>query len=198
MFRRLALSLAAMACGAHVYAKSDLLLYFQIADDAVVESFGISTAWGSYVSPAGYKIDTARVVATKDGESEVLMLGQIVNDAPVPLEDGERELDLGGLDRPPSGFVIVTDYASPEWSFAIELGSYDTGDWTTLASSATLTYQQLASGEGSGTSYITTYDPQSMTVTVGWAPETYNVPEPSSGLMMLIGAGLLALRRRRR
>ena len=196
MFRRLALSLAAMACGASVYAESDLLLYFQIADDAVVELFGATTAWDSYVSPEGYAIDTARVVATKDGESEVLMLGRIVNDAPVSLEEGE--LGLGGLDRPPSGFVIVTDYASPEWSFAIELGSYDTGDWTTLASSATLTYQQLASGEGSGTSYITTYDPQSMTVTVGWAPETYNVPEPSSGLMMLIGAGLLALRRRRR
>ena len=196
MFRRLAISLTAMACGAHVYAESDLLLYFQIADNAVVELFGATTAWDSYVSPEGYAIDTARVVATKDGESEVLMLGRIVNDAPVSLEDGE--LDLGGLDRPPSGFVIVTDYASPEWSFAIELGSYDTGNWTTLASSATLTYQQLASGEGSGTSYITTYDPQSMTVTVGWAPETYNVPEPSSGLMMLIGAGLLALRRRRR
>ena len=196
MFRRLALSLTAMACGASVYAESDLLLYFQIADNAVVDFFGTSTAWDSYVSPAGYSIDTARVVATKDGESEVLMLGRIVNDAPVSLGDGE--LDLGGSDRPPSGFVIVTDYASPEWSFAIELGSYDTGDWTTLASSVTLTYQQLASGEGSGTSYITTYDPQSMTVTVGWAPETYNVPEPSSGLMMLIGAGLLALRRRRR
>ena len=196
MFRRLALSLTAMACGASVYAESDLLLYFQIADDAVVESFGISTAWDRYVSPAGYSIDAARVVATKDGESEVLMLGQIDNDTPVSLEDGE--LDLGGSVRPPSGFVIVTAYASPEWSFAIELGSYDTGNWTTLASSATLTYQQLASGEGSGTSYITTYDPQSMTVTVGWAPETYNVPEPSSGLMMLIGAGLLALRRRRR
>ena len=184
-----------MACAVCVHAEGDLLLYFQISDSAVVELFGYSTPWESYVSPAGYSIDTARVVATKDGESEVLMLGQIVNDVPESIGDGE--LDLDGSVRPPSGFVIVTDYASPEWSFAIELGSYDTGDWTTLASSATLTYQQLASGEGSGTSYITTYDPQSLTVTVGWAPTTYNVPEPSSGLLVLIGAGLLALRRGR-
>ena len=31
-----------------------------------------------------------------------------------------------------------------------------------------------------------------------WSPNAYVVPEPSSGLLALIGAGLLALRRRRR
>ena len=31
-----------------------------------------------------------------------------------------------------------------------------------------------------------------------WSPNAYVVPEPSSGLLLLVGAGLLALRRRRR
>jgi len=32
----------------------------------------------------------------------------------------------------------------------------------------------------------------------GWNPTTYNVPEPTSGMMMLLGVAALALRRRRR
>ena len=30
-----------------------------------------------------------------------------------------------------------------------------------------------------------------------WAPTSYNVPEPSGGLLMLVGGALLALKRRR-
>ena len=86
------------------------------------------------------------------------------------------------------------DYSagSPEYSFIVELGNIDSSDnWTTVATSAAATYSSLAD-------YIhETFDinPSSMAV---WTPTQFTaVPEPSSGLLVLIGASLLALRRRR-
>lgn len=189
---------AALICVGMARAE-DTLIYFRIVDGfSIVDFYGNSTTWDtSYRSAEGYAIDSARVVVTGGDltEETPLILGYVAGNAFV---SGADEIALDESPPPQTMYAFITDYASAEYSFAIELGSYDSGEWTTLASSASLTYQQLQTGDGVNGSYLTTYDatlpmPQGI-----WAPSSYNVPEPSSGLLALIGAGLLALRRRRR
>ena len=87
------------------------------------------------------------------------------------------------------------DYSAgtPEYSFIVELGNIDSSDnWITVATSASATYSSLGA-------YIhQTFDinPSSLAV---WTPTAFvtPVPEPSSGLMVLMGIAFMALRRRR-
>ena len=200
MLRKIQMGLlAAWACAGTAQAE-ETLLYFQIVDSPTVVWFdGTEVAWNSpNASSQGYMIDSARVVVTGGGlaEETTLMLGYVQGSTVVPA--GGNEIALDESPPPQTMFAFITDYASAEYSFAIELGSYDSGSgWTTIASSASLTYQQLQAGDGAGGSYITTYDATVPTPQGIWAPQAYNVPEPSSGLLLLVGAGLLALRRRR-
>ena len=85
------------------------------------------------------------------------------------------------------------DYSagSPEFSFTVELGNIDSSDtWTTIATSATVAYSSLGD-------YIhQTFDINPGQTAV-WTPTSFAVPEPSGGLLMVIGGALLALRRKR-
>ena len=86
------------------------------------------------------------------------------------------------------------DYSAgtPEYSFIVELGNIDSSDnWTTVATSASATYSSLAT-------YIhETFDINPGALNV-WTPAVFTaVPEPSSGLLALLGLALLALRRKR-
>lgn len=86
------------------------------------------------------------------------------------------------------------DYYSagtPEYSFIVELGNIDAQDnWTTVAQSAAATYSSLAD-------YIhQTFDINPGQIAV-WTPTEFTVvPEPSSGLMMVVGFAILTLRRK--
>ena len=88
------------------------------------------------------------------------------------------------------------DYSAgtPEYSFIVELGNIDSSDnWTTVATSAAATYSSLGN-------YIhQTFDINPGQIAV-WAPTAFSVPvpEPSSGLLTLIGFAFLALRRKRK
>ena len=190
--------LAVWACVGMAQAE-DTLIYFRIVDGfEIVNADETTTTWSSsYRSAEGYAIDSARVAVTGGGLTDAtpLLLGYINGNTFV--SSGADEIALDETPPPQTMFAFITDYASAEYSFTIELGSYDSGEWTTLATSASLTYQQLQTGDGVNGSYITTYNATLPTPQGIWAPQSYDVPEPSSGLMLLIGAGLLALRRGR-
>lgn len=87
------------------------------------------------------------------------------------------------------------DYSAgtPEYSFVVELGNIDASDnWTTVATSASATYSSLAD-------YIHKTFDLNPGQTAVWTPSQFHaVPEPSSGLLALIGTAVLALRRKRR
>ena len=90
----------------------------------------------------------------------------------------------------------ITDFTSgsPEYSFVIELGNWDGSAWSTLAVSETVSYSDLndihhAIAQSNGTYNPNYADP--------WVATSYVVPEPTSGMLILVGAALLALRRRR-
>ena len=81
---------------------------------------------------------------------------------------------------------------SPEYAFVIELGNLDGSAWSTLAVSETVTYADLAAN--SHIDNVSGYNPNPITP---WEAQSYVVPEPTSGMLVLVGAALLALRRRR-
>ena len=87
------------------------------------------------------------------------------------------------------------DYSAgtPEYSFIVELGNIDSSDnWTTVATSASASYSSLGD-------YIhQTFDVNPGQIAV-WTPSHFTaVPEPTSGLLTLIGFAFLALRRKRK
>lgn len=76
-------------------------------------------------------------------------------------------------------------------SFYIELYKYDSvaEQWNSLAVSDTVAYAQLAAS-GALTSSL-------VQIPTAWTGGTMHVPEPVSGVMGLVGLGLLALKRRK-
>ena len=98
------------------------------------------------------------------------------------------------MDVPMTWQADVSAFASgsPEYAFVIELGNLDGSTWSTFAVSETVTYTDLVANDHIDTS--SGYDPNPITP---WMPTSYVVPEPTSGMLVLVGAALLALRRRR-
>ncbi len=77
-------------------------------------------------------------------------------------------------------------------SFYIELGTYDNGNFTAIAHSEMITYAETANYR---TSFQTAVS--SMQAWSGGSFSPGAVPEPTSGLMVLIGTALLGVKRRR-
>lgn len=101
-------------------------------------------------------------------------------------EGGKASYAMASLETVGGGDLLST------YSFAIELGSWSSdatdADWILAAFSGSATYAQLAQFRS------TELMPQGQ---VPWNPGAYSAPEPTSGLLMLIGGALLALRRKR-
>ena len=93
--------------------------------------------------------------------------------------------------------TVITPYASAEYSFMIELGNWDvnSGTWTMVAMSDVKSYTQLRDGGHVG---VWSGDTIDALYPEAWAVSSYTVPEPTGGMLFVIGGALLALRRRRR
>ena len=197
----------AVALTTGVASAGDDVLYWMVDSSATVEKDGVTTSvasfFESYGAPEGSAF-AARVRVTggaiQDGQDVFLDLyipgyGLDVGGGEYGVEFSE----VGGYwgagvptgNQSPSG-----DYSAgtPEYSFIVELGNIDSSDnWTTVATSASATYSSLGD-------YIhQTFDINPGQIAV-WAPTMFTaaVPEPSSGLLTMLGFALLALRRRRK
>ena len=204
MFKRLtAAILLVLACAARGDQDNVLLWWF---DDPVIKEVGggdihAGALRGRGGDAQGKEVNALRISVTdNEGHKVYLNLGsQSMADTArntwkswMALPDvggnfwaGPGYADLAGLKLSETGFM-----------FAIELGNYtQTGDvfnWVVLAGSAGSTLQELISGGhiiASELTYQGSFD---------WTASGYSVPEPSSGLLVLIGGALLALRRRRK
>ncbi len=197
--RALKIAVMAGALGAVQAQASDYLLYWQVDDTAAITWFD-GTELGTvsdYTNRDGQQINMARAVSTDspDGMYTYYMDIGRTSDTMEPTGDG---FGTGPMLSYIGAFDSSTSLAG--LSFAIELGNWENGQWTTLATTGMISYNDLtvlSAAEG-GTYVLTADQDYNLPNFMAWSPQSYNVPEPSSGLMMLIGAGLLALRRRRR
>ena len=89
----------------------------------------------------------------------------------------------------PAMSIEVSAVNGDSGSFYIELFNYENGAWNSLAVSETKSYSQLAATGALTTTLVS--------IPTAWTGGTYSVPEPTSGVLMLIGLAGLALKRRK-
>ena len=218
LFRTAALAMAILTAGVSSGGENDVL-YWMVDDSAQVTKDGtsqsISDFFSDYMSSSDNWSATdssfaARIRVTGGDISGDVFLGLYGRDEyNVPyIESGELGMafDSSGTgywgagvpdgNQSPSGNYSAGD---PEYSFIVEIGNVlwdensGTASWVeTVATSAAAAYSTLGA-------YIhQTFDinPGQMAV---WTETSFNaVPEPSSGLLTVIGFAFLALRRKRK
>ena len=91
----------------------------------------------------------------------------------------------------------ISNYTGEGWSFYIEMCNYNSQDdtYTTVATGNSYSYDQLLSS-----GYVATDSVNANSVMTAASAANMgagDVPEPSSGLLLLMGGAMLALRRRR-
>lgn len=193
----------------------DYLLYWQVLDTATIDGTSINDyvstfaqAHNNFDLDDGYsgRIAGARTVFFENGIGPSTMRSASYDGGHWAIEDEVTAEYIRGAD----GQTIVgtgtgkyshftfTPTDLNQLSFAIELGNWENGEWVTLATSGTMSYSDLTVTDSDGVHILQMRDGIELDNFQPWAPTAYSVPEPSSGLLVLIGASLLALRRRRR
>ena len=152
------------------------------------------------------------IIGTDAKTGETMTAGQLgVTDARIGYEDasGNRTyLTLYGIDDqgtvyalegaagvglPAEYFADLSGISDLGYSFVLELGHWENNQWINTSMEASATYQELVAGK-----HISNWDNTAPTYGTPWTPSNFSVvPEPSSGLMVLVGTALLMLRRKR-
>ena len=166
---------AGMVVLAAAFARADFL-YWQISDQG---DFTTASLW-------------VKNTGSSDGLAEL----DVVVAEGVDLDNGTV---LTGTN---TGLVStdISDYASDQYSFFVELATYSSLDDEEPSSQTWLnsySYDQLVSGGYISTGAVGVPAP----ATFGGAPMNgggFAIPEPTSGMLMLLGGAMMALRRRRR
>ncbi len=134
------------------------------------------------------------------GEFSEAVLHVMQGTTEVHVFDGEAALGVNYTDKwtgTATGLVTtdISNYASSEYSFFVEMLTYSDNSFkgTNPSKGYTWSYDELVSSGYVSAGNIAT---PSM-VTGGGLNMGSPVPEPTSGILLLIGGGMLALRRRR-
>ena len=159
--------------GATVFAAKADYLYWQVTD--------------SMYSQAGLADDSSRYSALyAKYNDQYYMLGSVADTA------------LGTFDTSESRGKSLSPNPIPDWdasgvSYYVELASYDssTGAWTGKGNYGELSYSQIANVSATALKQVQATWSGMTTYAAG------AVPEPTSGLMLLVGMAMLGLKRRR-
>ena len=164
------------------------ILYWMVDNPTIVRNGETVASLKDYTSPEGYVADAARVVATTAGGETVFLklYGDTTGGGDFALtECTEAEL-VGGYRTGPV-LASLSGLKAESYTYAIELGTVVKGSWVTLAVSDPRTFGEIAE--------FSKLDDLSLPPDI-WQPTTYNVPEPTGGLLTLLGLAVLALRRK--
>ena len=195
---------------------ADEVLYFMVQNPTIEGKFGRKYT----AAEAGDEIKSARVAAfltedaadyrsfDKHDEVSVVYLDLYYDDGCgsyvvdhtgaaydtlLKVTEGKADYARASLETLDATLAQDVDYS--EYSFAVELGAWDgseeSGKWILAALSETKTYDQLVTElqHVSEELRLPTQGP--------WSPGGYAAPEPTSGLLLLMGCALLGLKRRR-
>lgn len=199
------LILSALAAFSHA---SEYMLYWQVTDAATVDNVNIDDYFSLYaqsyndfdVGGHSGKIAGARAVAFEDGSDTPILMSIaehsngswhvtafedtfIINDIDAVVGTG------GGL----YSRIAITDPIA--LSFAVELGNWENGEWVTLASSERVSYTSLIVDLDGSKHIWGPGDTHDLSNFQPWTPNAYAVPEPGTGLLLLIGIAVILLKR---
>lgn len=189
-FHRLILGLL-LSIGSAGYAHADGagVLLWMVDEPDICRNGERIASLSDFTSADGYQATAARVVATASGEEGAAVYLNLCYD------NGQGEFVDSGLTeaRLVGGYRAGPIYASlggltvESYTYAIELGTTVDGLWHTLAVSDPHVFSEIERFTAISGFII---------LNEAWMPTVYNVPEPSGGLLVLMGLALLALRRK--
>ena len=186
-----------MCASASAVAADGEVLWWTVGDD--LQSIKAETVDGKVVSAADLNVTDVRIRYdnSTDGSSGYLTFFGINEDKSVSVYDGSADLgaDYGiGIPAEYFGDLSALSGSPASYSFVIELGNYLDGSWArTSMESERVSYGDLVAQK-----HITAWEHDYPSYGQAWSPSSYTVvPEPSGGMLWLIGGALLALRRKR-
>ena len=178
---------ASLSCEA---ADGGEVLWWMIGDN--YSSIEGTATDGTTMTAGELKVTDARVrYEGTDGSKGYLKLYGLDEGGNVYSLDG-----VAGVGLPAEYFADLSGLSGTSYSFVLELGNWKGGNWVhTSMESEAASYESLVANK-----HISQWHETTPTYGTPWNPTTgYTVvPEPSSGLMLLVGGAFLMLRRRRR
>ena len=185
------LSCATCVCLAEGDPVGEYLMYWMVDYSGELDNMKTQVALketevGGWINPnrdTANDFNWSRLVAVVDGEKKVTVGAAELNGLRAGTTDNPLVADLSGV----SGTIT---------SFAVEFFNYSDGSLSLLGWTESITPDALVA-QGKIADFRDPKYPQASYAV--WSPTEFAaVPEPTSGLLLLIGGALLALRRKQR
>ena len=145
-----------------------------------VSSVSAGELYWQVTSDEGKTFDEAWLVVERKSDGNLTYVEGVESDHSTPSSTALTQTDISA-------------YESDAYLFYVEMSNYNNGDYETVATGRKYGYGDLVSS-----GYVAASPLDVSKVTAAASGVNFaNVPEPSSGLLLLIGGAMLALRRRR-
>lgn len=165
----------------------ELLYWMVMPSTEITVKYDDSSTTGSIES---FDVNGARIrYQTEDGTSS----GYLPIIGIYPGGNNITFNEMSGAPIPGGYHAALGSYAGSAYSYVLELGNWSNGTWTgTKMESTVATYDYLKAQQ-----HIAQWENDSPSYAAAWKPTEFTaVPEPTSGLLLVLGGAILALRRR--